>query len=231
MGVPALFQLLSQKIEMLCGVDTYDINATMNDQSHKLITAEYITYVHYAVPRDWDLKDIDIKCGKIFHHIKYDELFYKGELQDAPSHEDANDVNYPNIIEDNNDDEVSQYFDCEEEEKPDIVFHCESCKKAIVRDSEDHDFSKCHEDHDEKWYCADCPCEEEEQEEEEEFEFFDENKKYICWKCNRNFTDECDDRTSFEKKKERMYMCGSCHSDGEEEPEVIVLTVKRKKKN
>ena len=47
----------------------------------------------------------------------------------------------------------------EEEEKPDIVFHCESCKKPIVRDSEDHDFSKCHE---EKWYCVDCPCEEEE---------------------------------------------------------------------
>ena len=54
---------------------------------------------------------------------------------------------------------------CVESEKEcDIVFHCESCKKAIVRDSEDHDFSKCHE---EKWYCVDCPCEEEEEEEEE----------------------------------------------------------------
>ena len=47
----------------------------------------------------------------------------------------------------------------EDEEEDDIVFHCESCNKAIVRDSEDHDFSKCYED---KWYCVDCPCEEEE---------------------------------------------------------------------
>jgi len=48
--------------------------------------------------------------------------------------------------------------DDEEKECDDIVFHCESCKKAMVRDSEDHDFSNCHE---EKWYCVDCPCEEE----------------------------------------------------------------------
>jgi hypothetical protein len=59
----------------------------------------------------------------------------------------------------------------------------------------------------------------ESEEEEEEMESFDENKKYICWKCNRDFTDECDDRTSFEKKKERMYMCMSCHSDEDEEEE------------
>jgi hypothetical protein len=81
-----------------------------------------------------------------------------------------------------------------EEEECDIVFHCESCKKAIVRDSEDHDFSKCHE---EKWYCVDCPCEEEEEEErycdnekcpyegycfgevKEQFE----GKPYICEGC------------------------------------------------
>jgi hypothetical protein len=59
----------------------------------------------------------------------------------------------------------------------------------------------------------------EEEEDEEDFEDFDENKKYICWKCNRDFTDECDDRTTFEKRKERMYMCMSCHSDGEEKEE------------
>jgi DNA-directed RNA polymerase subunit RPC12/RpoP len=59
----------------------------------------------------------------------------------------------------------------------------------------------------------------EDEEEEEEMESFDENKKYICWKCNRDFTDECDDRSSFEKKKERMYMCMSCHSDEDKEEE------------
>jgi hypothetical protein len=64
---------------------------------------------------------------------------------------------------------------CVESEKEcDIVFHCESCKKAIVRDSEDHDFSKCHE---EKWYCVDCPCEEEEEEEEED--------KHECELCKK----------------------------------------------
>ena len=109
-----------QKIEMRCGVDVDDINATMNDQSHKLITAEYITDVNYAVPREWDIKDIDIKYG---------ELYYKGEHQVVPMHEDVNDMKYPNIIEDNDDDEVSQYFDCEEEEKEEIVLTVKRKKK------------------------------------------------------------------------------------------------------
>ena len=84
----------------------------MNDQSHKLITAEYITEVNYAVPRDWEVKDIDIKYG---------ELYYKGEHQVVPMREDEDDMKYPNIIEDNDDDEVSQFFDCVEEEEPEVI--------------------------------------------------------------------------------------------------------------
>ena len=52
----------------------------------------------------------------------------------------------------------------EEEEEDDIVFYCDSCKKGIVRDSEDHDFSKSlSKKPEEKWYCVDCHCEEEEE--------------------------------------------------------------------
>lgn len=36
-----------------------------------------------------------------------------------------------------------------------IAFNCEGCDTPIVRDSEEHDNSKC-DDEGEKWYCEDC---------------------------------------------------------------------------
>jgi hypothetical protein len=49
----------------------------------------------------------------------------------------------------------------------DIVFCCTNCDKQIIRNSEDHDYSKCDET-EEYWYCVDCPIPDEEEEEEEE---------------------------------------------------------------
>jgi hypothetical protein len=94
-------------------------------------------------------------------------------------------------------------IEVEEEEEEDIVFHCESCKKAIVRDSEDHDFSKC--DMEDKWYCVDCPCEEEEEEEEvEEYAVIltDENGEVLK---KSNDEDESSEEEEEEEDEEKEY--------------------------
>jgi len=53
------------------------------------------------------------------------------------------------------------------EQEKDIVFCCKNCDKQIVRDSEDHDFSKCDETG-EDWYCVDCPVPEEDDDESDD---------------------------------------------------------------
>ena len=62
---------------------------------------------------------------------------------------------------------------CEEEE---IVFCCEGCNRAIIRDSKEHDL--CNTRDGEIWYCMDCklPSEKEEEEEEEESDEEDEDE-------------------------------------------------------
>jgi hypothetical protein len=92
---------------MLCGVDTYDINATtMNSETHKVITATFFTpEYHYAVPIEWELKDIDVKWGR---------LYYKGEQKEVPMQESEVDLKYPTEINENEYD-LEQFFDCEEE--------------------------------------------------------------------------------------------------------------------
>jgi hypothetical protein len=100
------------------------------------------------------------------------------------------------------------------EEEEDIVFHCESCKKAIVRDSEDHDFSKC--DMEDKWYCVDCPCEEEEEEEEKgcmkcgsapRHNQTDEDGSYLCLHCEE----------IVKKEEEEEKGCVKCYTCDEAE--------------
>ena len=63
-----------------------------------------------------------------------------------------------------------------------------------------------------KWSAGDS-----EDESEDEFEEYDENKKYICCDCKRDFTDECDDRSSFKNdRKDRKYICMDCFQLEEE---------------
>ena len=199
----------------------------MNSETHKVISAFYEgPSTHYAIPMDWDLKDIKIRKGV---------LLYKGKPQVIPKIEHDGDENqsFPAQVEDSDyaiedldfEEEEEDKHECEcggdfeecpccgdeyacshcglceqncvksekeekeeKEDEEDIVFHCESCKKAIVRDSEDHDFSKCHE---EKWYCVDCPCEEEEEEEEEAPLCYRKNGSKCKW-CDNLCVDEED---------------------------------------
>jgi hypothetical protein len=85
----------------------------MNRNTHKVISATYTNQYLYAVPIDWDVKDIIIKDGT---------LYYKQKEQDVPKEEYEPNYTYPNQIEDE-DVDIEDYFDCEEEE--DL---CEKCE-------------------------------------------------------------------------------------------------------
>jgi hypothetical protein len=65
----------------------------------------------------------------------------------------------------------------------DVVFCCKGCDKAIVMDSEDHNFAKCDEDNEDDWYCMDCPVP----------TIDDDEKTYKCSDCNEwvTSTEEC----------------------------------------
>ena len=200
-------------------------SAKMNSKTHKIITARWVSdgLQHFVVPIDWEIEDIEIGYGllsykgeekpyipeKFIECTEYEPIdsIEEADWEDVAGYfsccESEEEVEeYAVILTDENGEVLKKSNDEdeeEEEEKPDIVFHCESCKKPIVRDSEDHDFSKCHE---EKWYCVDCPCEEEEEEEEEEERYCDnekcpyegycfgelkeqfEGKPYICEGCS-----------------------------------------------
>lgn len=62
------------------------------------------------------------------------------------------------ILESDEEDESSdeEVFD-ESSEEEEIVFHCTTCKKAIIRNSQEHDFAKFDENDEDKWYCWECP--------------------------------------------------------------------------
>tara|TARA_R110001632_G_scaffold154191_1_gene272270 strand:- start:8611 stop:9477 length:867 start_codon:yes stop_codon:yes gene_type:complete len=62
---------------------------------------------------------------------------------------------------------------------------------------------------------------ESEESEDEDWEAYDENKQYVCCDCERDFTDEVDERCEFEKRRgDRMIICGECFEiedeDGDE---------------
>lgn len=132
----------------------------MNSTTHKVIDATYLPpVVQFAVPRHWDVKRIDVKQGK---------LYYKGELRSVPRKFDNFDiqVQYHEVTDINDNGwSVEEVFD-ESSDEEEIVFHCTNCKKAIIRDSQEHDLAKFDENDEEKWYCWQCPlpeaCDEEE---------------------------------------------------------------------
>jgi hypothetical protein len=80
----------------------------MNNKTHKVIVAEYISYQYWAVPIDWNLDDCD---------VKYDTLYHKDDKVEGVRHE-ANDWKYPHgrLVEDELYD-YDSFFDCEEEEE------------------------------------------------------------------------------------------------------------------
>lgn len=71
-----------------------------------------------------------------------------------------------------------EWVDDKEENDDDsdnIAFNCEGCDTPIIRDSEEHDNSKC-DDEGEKWYCEDCEVPDEEDEDDD-----DEKPRYSVW--------------------------------------------------
>ena len=80
----------------------------MNSKTHKMIIATYTNDSLYAVPIDWEVKDIIIKDGA---------LYYKRKKQDVPKEECEPTYTYPNQIEDYEEGYLGDYFSCEEEEE------------------------------------------------------------------------------------------------------------------
>jgi len=80
----------------------------MNSKTHKVIVATYcVPETIYAVPIDWNVDEITIKYGTVY---------YKGEEVELESVEMTGDSKYPSTIEDTDDYELEDYFDCEEDE-------------------------------------------------------------------------------------------------------------------
>jgi len=50
----------------------------------------------------------------------------------------------------------------------DIAFICFTCKKHIIRNSEDHDHSKCDPYEEDNWYCPSCPVPDSDDEDEDD---------------------------------------------------------------
>ena len=111
----------------------------MNSNTHKMIIATYTNEYLYAVPIDWKVNDIKIKDGT---------LYYKQKEQDVPKEGYEPNYTYPNQIEDYEDGNLEDYFDCEEDEG---CVKCCSCDKAeathkVFRDAlgeYEHTCDKC----------------------------------------------------------------------------------------
>jgi hypothetical protein len=118
---------------------------SMNSETHKVISAFYEgPSTHYAIPMDWDLKDIKIRKGV---------LLYKGEPQVIPKIEHDGDENqsFPAQVEDS--DYAIEDLDFEEEEEEEEVrcVKCWSCDETeathkVFRDAlgeYEHTCDKC----------------------------------------------------------------------------------------
>lgn len=72
--------------------------------THKLMRVEYYKVADvYAVPKDWELEHIDIKDRKVY---------YNGLLQELECQEGEVELNPDEIL---FEDDLDQYFDCEDE--------------------------------------------------------------------------------------------------------------------
>ena len=182
----------------------------MNRNTHKVISATYTNQYLYAVPIDWDVKDIKIKYG---------DLYYKQKEQDVPKEEYEPDYKYPNQIEDE-DVDIEDYFDCEEEE--DLCEKCEDinccskdeliccmCCELLKCDMFSQNCGKCLKpmcmncDNDERKINGENVCEECEEEEEEE-------EIYYCCDCGV----ELDRVRDGEEKPD--FRCNNCYWEDKE---------------
>ena len=104
----------------------------MNSNTHKMIIATYTHEYLYAVPIDWKVNDIKIKDRT---------LYYKQKEQDVPKEEEYEpNYTYPNQIEDYEDGNLEDYFDCEEQEEEEEK-GCMKCGSAPRHNQTDEDGS------------------------------------------------------------------------------------------
>ena len=88
-----------------------DTQPTMSikQSTHRLLRAEYPSVTDlYAVPKEWDI-------DKIF--IQYRRVYYDGVFQEVAIREGEVDMKYPDEIQFDEEDDLDQYFDCEDEIK------------------------------------------------------------------------------------------------------------------
>ena len=105
----------------------------MNSKTHKVVVATYSAlYYLYAVPIDWDVKDITIRYG---------DVSYKGkEVEGIKNVEMEPYYKFPITIEETDDYELEEYFDCEEEEDECVSnppYYCDGgCGKKMGEESD-----------------------------------------------------------------------------------------------
>ena len=85
------------------------------------------------------------------------------------------------------------------EEKEDIVFCCKNCDKQIVRESEEHENSKC-DNTGENWYCQDC-----------HGWYGDVNGDCYCYKCDNHFSN--DEVGGNDNTENEEWICSACYKD------------------
>ena len=85
------------------------------------------------------------------------------------------------------------------EEKEDIVFCCKNCDKQIVRESEEHENSKC-DNTGENWYCQDC-----------HGWYGDVNGDCYCYKCDNHFSN--DEVGGNDNTENEEWICSTCYKD------------------
>ena len=180
----------------------------MNSNTHKMIIATYTNEYLYAVPIDWKVNDIKIKDGT---------LYYKQKEQDVPKEGYEPNYTYPNQIEDYEDGNLEDYFDCEEDEG---CVKCCSCDEAeatnkVFRDAlgeYEHTCDKCfkkeyEEEQEEERYCENEKCPYDGYcfgELKEQFE----GKPYICEGCvNGKGLQE-------QEEEEVRCVCPKCFAEG-----------------
>jgi hypothetical protein len=99
----------------------------MNSNTHKVVVAYYAPKTMYAVPIDWDVKDITIRYGTVY---------YKGTEVELESVE-IEDSKYPRTIQETDDYELETYFDCEDECVSNPPYYCDGgCGKKMGEESD-----------------------------------------------------------------------------------------------
>jgi hypothetical protein len=102
----------------------------MNSNTHKVVVATYYDAPDtiYAVPIDWNVDDIVIRYGTVY---------YKGEKVELESVEMKGDFKHPSTIEETDEYDLEEYFECEDECVSNPPYYCDGgCGKKMGEESD-----------------------------------------------------------------------------------------------